>query len=80
MKEIISKQNYFLEKLVFVSNIRNSKVEFEIDPQILLDEKIKAKSQEVDLLGFFHSLPAAPYPSASDLRSMSLWTDYIWII
>ena len=76
----LSTQNYFLEKLVFVSNVRKSKVEFEIDPQILLEEIIKAKNQELDLLGFFHSHPAAPYPSEIDLRNMSLWMDYIWLI
>ena len=69
-----------MKKVVFVPNLRNSNVEFEIDPQIVINEINKAKSQDLDLLGFFHSHPAAPYPSEIDLQNMRLWIGYIWLI
>jgi proteasome lid subunit RPN8/RPN11 len=76
----VSAKDYFIEKLVFVPNSRNSTVEFEIDPQIVLDEINKAEIEELKLIGFFHSHPASPYPSIIDLQNMNLWMEYVWLI
>jgi proteasome lid subunit RPN8/RPN11 len=71
---------YFVEKVVIVPNVKNSLVEFEIDPQLVLDEVNKAELKELKLIGFFHSHPADPYPSKIDLNSMRLWENYVWLI
>lgn len=76
----ISVEDYYMEKLVLVPNSRNSPVEFEIDPQIMIDELSKAQIEGLNLIGFFHSHPAASYPSTIDLQNMKFWMDYVWLI
>ena len=71
---------YFVEKVVIAPNVKNSLVEFEIDPQLVLDEVNKAELDGLKLIGFFHSHPADPYPSTIDLNSMRLWANYVWLI
>lgn len=75
-----SMDGFFLERVVKVSNIKNSKVEFEVDPQIVLKEINTAEKQNLNLIGFFHSHPATAFPSSIDLQNMKFWLDYVWII
>jgi proteasome lid subunit RPN8/RPN11 len=71
---------YFVEKVVILPNAKKSLIEFEIDPQLVLDEVNKAELEELKLIGFFHSHPADPYPSKIDLNNMRLWENYVWLI
>jgi proteasome lid subunit RPN8/RPN11 len=75
-----SKHRFCLEKVVKVANIKNSKIEFKIDPQIVLKEINNAEKQNLNLIGFFHSHPDLAFPSFIDLQNMKLWLDYVWII
>jgi proteasome lid subunit RPN8/RPN11 len=75
-----SKNYWILEKFVKVKNVANSKIEFKIDPLVLLKEINKEENVGLDLIGFFHSHPAAAHPSSIDLQNMELWMNYVWII
>jgi proteasome lid subunit RPN8/RPN11 len=66
--------------LVKVKNILNSTVKFRIDPLVLLKEIKNGENVGLDLIGFFHSHPAAAYPSSIDLQNMKLWMNYLWIL
>lgn len=71
---------WILNKLVKVKNILNSTVKFRIDPLVLLKEIKNGENVGLDLIGFFHSHPAAAYPSSIDLQNMKLWMNYVWIL
>lgn len=52
---------------------------FSIDPQNLLDAYIQAQSRSLEVVGYFHSHPSAPYPSAKDKEFMEL-NPVVWVI
>lgn len=61
-------------------NILSSTVEFVISPKFVIAELKKAEKEGLELIGFFHSHPAAAYPSAVDLKTMKLWPNTVWLI
>ena len=61
-------------------NVLNSAVRFQIDPQEFLRVLEEAESRDMEVIGFYHSHPSSPFPSAEDEKFMSLWPDKIWLI
>lgn len=69
-----------VERIVVTPNTLKSSVRFEIDPKAFYDAFTTAIQEGLDFIGFFHSHPAASFPSSVDLRFMKLWGDAIWLI
>ena len=69
-----------IKKAVIVPNILNSRIQFKINPLLVLAESEKAEKEGLELVGFFHSHPAPPYPSEIDIKNMKLWTNTFWLI
>ncbi len=61
-------------------NVLRSPVRFQIDPVDFLNTLEEAESKSLDVIGFYHSHPAPPYPSLLDKKSMALWPDKVWLI
>lgn len=61
-------------------NTLGSSTDFQIDPEEFLEALSKAEEENMEHLGFFHSHPASPKPSATDTRYMKLWPESIWLI
>jgi proteasome lid subunit RPN8/RPN11 len=61
-------------------NTLESSSDFQIDPEEFLEALARAEEENMEHLGFFHSHPASPKPSASDIRYMNLWPESIWLI
>lgn len=62
-----------------VPNIAKSKTSFSVDPETEYRLLVEAEERGEDLVGIFHSHPAPPKPSASDLRNMRL-NPVVWVI
>ena len=75
-----SKTVCIVKKVVVVPNILNSRIQFKINPLLVLAESEKAEKEGLELVGFFHSHPAPPYPSEIDIKNMKLWTNTFWLI
>ena len=75
-----SKTACFVKKVVVAPNSLSSTVEFVISPELVVGELKKAEMEGLELVGIFHSHPAAPYPSAVDLKNMKLWVNVFWLI
>ena len=52
---------------------------FSVNPEIEYELLIEAEEQGEDLVGIYHSHPAPPVPSETDLRNMRL-NPVIWLI
>ena len=77
---VILKNLFLVKKIVLAPNILNSKVEFKIDPLLIITETDKADKQGLELIGFFHSHPARAYPSTKDLEYMKPFENAVWLI
>jgi proteasome lid subunit RPN8/RPN11 len=75
-----SKDVCFVKKVVVAANDLSSTVEFAINPRLVVAELKKAETEGLELVGFFHSHPSAPYPSVIDLKNMKLWANALWLI
>ena len=62
-----------------VQNIAESKTSFSVDPEVEYKLLVEAEERGEDLVGIFHSHPAPPKPSSSDLRNMRL-NPVVWVI
>ena len=69
-----------VEKIVASNNLLKSSTRFQIDPEEFLGALNEAESENLDHVGFFHSHPASPEPSMTDIEHMQLWPDSIWLI
>lgn len=69
-----------VEVTEFLTNVTQSRVRFEVDPEEFYTAIERAEAEELDLIGFFHSHPAAPRPSDIDLTYMKLWPNSYWLI
>ncbi len=61
-------------------NVLKSPVRFQIDPIDFLKALEEAEDMGLDVIGFYHSHPAPPYPSLVDRKYMLLWPGKIWLI
>ena len=76
----LSKESATVKRVVVTPNALGSDVSFEIDPKVFYDSFTKAKQDDLEFLGFFHSHPASADPSSIDIKFMKLWGDAVWLI
>ncbi len=69
-----------VRKIITSHNVLESSTEFQVEPEEFLKVLSEAEKENMQLIGFFHSHPAPPHPSVSDVRHMSLWPENIWLI
>jgi len=69
-----------VKRIVAVKNMLESSTNFQVDPQEFFKALSKAGKSGMQHIGFFHSHPAAPQPSATDISYMRLWPENIWLI
>ncbi|MHA1935649.1 MAG: M67 family metallopeptidase [Candidatus Thorarchaeota archaeon] len=62
-----------------VDNVLKSRTKFEVDPVEQYRLLIEAEKRDEDLIGIFHSHPAPPVPSQTDIRNMKL-NPVVWLI
>lgn len=80
---IFGKQKQLESKVITISpttNILDSDIKFQVDPLQAYKLLLKAEKEKTDHLGFYHSHPALPSPSSTDIKYMKLWPDKIWLI
>jgi len=74
------KDNIAYAELVYTpENIDNSKVSFTVDPLVLLDIYNSVEEKGKIIIGIFHTHPAPPSPSSTDLNFMEV-NPYVWLI
>jgi len=67
-------------ELVFTpENVDNSTATFTVDPLVLLKIYTEVEKLEKQIIAIFHSHPASPKPSNTDLSYMEV-NPYIWLI
>jgi len=76
----ITRKEAIVKKLVATRNILESPTEFQINPEEFIKHLSEAEREGLQLIGFYHSHPAAPKPSMIDTRYMKLWAESIWLI
>ena len=60
-------------------NIEKSTVSFTVDPIILLDIYTEVENKGKVIIGIFHTHPAPPKPSSTDINYMEV-NPYVWLI
>jgi len=69
-----------VKKIVTTYNILESPTEFQINPEDFIKHISEAEREGLQLIGFYHSHPAAPKPSMIDVKYMKFWPQSIWLI
>jgi len=69
-----------VRKIVIARNTSDSSFYFQVDPEEFIKALFDAEEGGVQLIGFFHSHPADPRPSITDVGYMRLWPGNIWLI
>jgi len=69
-----------VKRIVAVKNVLDSSTNFQVNPEEFFKALSKAGKGGMQHIGFFHSHPAAPQPSATDTIYMRLWPENIWLI
>ena len=67
-------------KIRTMNNVLDSSTNFQVDPQEFIIALSEAEKKGFELMGFFHSHPAPPKPSITDVNFMRLWPNMIWVI
>jgi len=67
------------EKVYTPDNIEESKVSFTVDPLALLDIYTDIEEQNKELIAIYHTHPAQPKPSGTDLHYIEV-NPCIWLI
>jgi proteasome lid subunit RPN8/RPN11 len=68
-----------VSRVELVQNIAESKTSFFVNPETEYRLLVEAEERGEDLVGIFHSHPAPPKPSSSDLHNMRL-NPVVWVI
>jgi len=76
----ITKEKAIVKKVIAAQNILKSPTEFQINPEEFIRHLFEAEKKDLELIGFYHSHPAAPKPSVIDTKYMKLWPNSIWLI
>jgi proteasome lid subunit RPN8/RPN11 len=71
--------DYTVSEAHNLPNIADSKTTFLVEPETQYRLMIDAESRNLTLVGIFHSHPAPPVPSETDLENMKL-NPVVWII
>jgi proteasome lid subunit RPN8/RPN11 len=69
----------FVNTVELLENYASSKTKFAVDPVKQYNLLVRAEERGEELVCIFHSHPAPPVPSESDLRNMRL-NSVVWII
>ncbi|MGC9778216.1 MAG: M67 family metallopeptidase [Candidatus Heimdallarchaeota archaeon] len=74
------KDNIATAEFVYTpENIEKSTVTFTVDPIILLDIYTEVEKKGKYIIGIYHTHPAPPKPSATDIDFMQV-NPYVWLI
>lgn len=76
----LKEEEAVVRRITPVRNTLSSPTYFEIDPEEFMRALVEAEKEDLQHIGFFHSHPASPTPSANDVRCMGLWPESIWLI
>lgn len=76
----IKDEEAVVKKIVITRNTLDSSLFFQVDPEEFVKALFKAEAEGLQLIGFFHSHPAAPNPSLADVRYMRFWPENVWLI
>jgi len=71
---------FVVTRVVIMSNVLESCIRFEADPQMVFNAFEQADQDELQFIGLFHSHPAPASPSEVDLKYMRLWGEAVWLI
>jgi len=69
-----------VERVVVAPNKLQSTTRFEIDHETFAKAILEAEEEGLELIALFHSHPAPPKPSPTDLKPMKFWGDTTWLI
>jgi [CysO sulfur-carrier protein]-S-L-cysteine hydrolase len=72
-------ENNVVVEIFPMRNIDESPVTFSMDSTELLDAYSLAESKGLQVIGIFHSHPAQPSPSSSDIKFMEI-NPVVWLI
>ncbi|KXB08404.1 hypothetical protein AKJ56_01425 [candidate division MSBL1 archaeon SCGC-AAA382N08] len=73
--------NIIVEEIRETENVHDSDSSFLIDPRVIAEVLDELKSNDRELLGFFHTHPELPaFVSDRDEKFMELWGEKVWII
>jgi proteasome lid subunit RPN8/RPN11 len=76
----ISGTSIFAKHVELVSNSSSTSVtSFKVDPEVQYRLLVEAEERNEELVCIFHSHPAPPYPSKTDVRNMEL-NPVVWLI
>ncbi|MFW9863830.1 MAG: M67 family metallopeptidase [Candidatus Thorarchaeota archaeon] len=75
----VKDNDVIVSHIELVPNTAKSRTSFSVDPETEYRLLVEAEERGEDLVGIFHSHPAPPRPSSSDLRNMRL-NPVVWII
>lgn len=76
---VIDEDKALVTDLFITKNIDKSSFSFTISPEILFDAFNKADREGKEIIGIFHSHPAPPQPSNTDIKFMKL-NPIVWLI
>ena len=76
----LKREEAVVRKITALHNTLRSPTNFQIDPEEFLRALVEAEKEDMQHIGFFHSHPASPKPSTTDVRYMGLWPESIWLI
>ena len=69
-----------VKKIILTPNILKSPVRFEVAPEVVYHAFEQADREGLEFIGLFHSHPAPPKPSSTDIKFMHLWEEAAWLI
>ncbi len=72
-------EDVIIRSIAFIENMEQSTTKFSVDPVKEYNLLVEAEKRDEELVCIFHSHPAPPRPSSSDLQNMRL-NPVIWLI
>ena len=69
----------YADEVYTPKNIDNSTVSFTVDPLVLHEIYTDIEEKEKEIVGIYHTHPAPPKPSGTDLNYMEV-NPYVWLI
>jgi proteasome lid subunit RPN8/RPN11 len=76
---VVSGSNVIVKGFEIVRNTAESRTTFSVDPTVQYHLLIEAEDRGEELVCIFHSHPAPPEPSQTDLKNMEL-NPVVWLI
>jgi len=76
---IVENSNIVVKNVALVENSANSRTTFSVEPTLQYKLLVEAEDRGESLVCIFHSHPAPPRPSSTDLKNMEL-NPVVWLI